>query len=197
MTTATPLAGSPAQGNAGFSVPVSAPYNVWIESTGVPIYREYFIDDLRTIKVGAWAQRGCDAAFIELKGQQGVTGGYVLEIGAGQTLPKFRVAVDECIYVLQGRGLTTIYHPEGNASKSFEWDTRSCFLVPANHPYELSNAQGTQKARVLVSSYLPLAMSVMPSPDYFFKSPVTEPDRVFGQAAAEYFSKAKIGRAHV
>ncbi|MEK7216296.1 MAG: hypothetical protein AAB289_11935, partial [Chloroflexota bacterium] len=191
MTTATTMTGSAAKGNAGFAVPVSNPYNNWIDSTGVPVYREYFIDDLRTIKVGGWAQRGCDGAFIELMGQQGVTGGYVLEIGPGQTLPKFRVAVDECVYVLQGRGLTTIYHPSGSGSKSFEWDTHSCFLVPANHPYELSNAQGAQKVRVLVSSYLPLAMSVMPNPDYFFNSPVVEPDRVFGQAAAEYFSKAK------
>ena len=191
MTTATIMTGSAAKGNAGFAVPVSNPYNNWIDSTGVPVYREYFIDDLRTVKVGGWAQRGCDAAFIELTGQQGVTGCYVLEIGPGQTLPKFNVALDECIYVLQGRGLTTIYHPSGSGSKSFEWDARSCFLIPANHPYELSNAQGAQKARVMVSSYLPLAMSVMPNPDYFFKSPVTEPERVFGQEAAEYFSKAK------
>lgn len=189
MTTSAP-APPHAQGT-GFSIPVTSPYIRWIESIGAPIYREYFIDDLRTIKVGAWAQRGCDAAFVELMGQQGVTGAYVLEIGPGQTLPKFRVATDECVYVLAGRGLTTIYHPSGSGTKSFEWDTRSLFLVPANHPYELSNAQGTQKARVLVTSYLPLAMSVMPNPQYFFQSPVVEPERVFGQESAEYFSKAK------
>ena len=48
-------------------------YDRWMESRGVPVHRGYFIEDLRTIEVGPWAERECNAAFIQLKGQEGVS----------------------------------------------------------------------------------------------------------------------------
>lgn len=74
----------------------------------MPIYRDYYLEDLRTIKLGRWEDRGCDGAFIELVGQQGVTGAYVIEIPPGQTIPPFRLPMDEVCYILQGRGITSI-----------------------------------------------------------------------------------------
>ena len=43
-------------------------YERWIESLGIPIHRSYFIDDLRTIEVGPWEERECDAAIVVLTG---------------------------------------------------------------------------------------------------------------------------------
>ena len=60
------------------------PYEKWIESVGVPIHRGYFIEDCRTMELGYWPERGCDAAFIQLAGQEGVTGAYVTEIPPGR-----------------------------------------------------------------------------------------------------------------
>ena len=174
---------SPPSRQTGFAV--KSPYNAWLEATGVPIYRDYFIEDLRTIKVGPWDQRECDTAFIDLVGQEGVTGAYVLEIPPGKTTKPFQVAVDDCIYVLAGRGITTLRADENGPSRTFEWDTHSLFLVPANHTYQLSNTQGNQAARVLVSNYLPLAMSVLPEPEFFFNHPLME-DRLTG----EFYSEA-------
>ena len=62
------------------------PYENWIESTGAPIHRGYYIEDCRTLELGYWAERECDAAFIQLVGQEGVTGAYVTEIPPGKTL---------------------------------------------------------------------------------------------------------------
>ena len=76
------------------------PYESWIESTGAPIHRGYYIEDCRTVELGYWPERECDAAFIQLVGQEGVTGAYVTEIPPGKTLPSFRVAIDEVVYVL-------------------------------------------------------------------------------------------------
>src|SRR5678815_2228367 len=89
--------------------PSYAYYDRWIETLEVPIYKGYYVEDLRTIELGRWDDRGCDAAFLQLAGQQGVTGVYVTEVAPGATTPRFKVAVDECIYVLQGRGLTTVH----------------------------------------------------------------------------------------
>ena len=72
-----------------------SPYEKWIEALGVPVHRGYYIEDLRTVELGRWKERECGAAFVQLAGQEGVTGAYVTEIEPGKTLPAFRMAVDE------------------------------------------------------------------------------------------------------
>src|SRR5699024_8322456 len=123
-------------------------YQRWMESTGVPIHSGYYVEDARTIKVGPWKDRECDAVFVELVGQQGISGAYVTEIAPGATTAPFRMALDETIYVLQGRGATTIHGPDRYAPKAFEWQTHSLFLIPAYFSYQLTHMQGTQLARL-------------------------------------------------
>jgi hypothetical protein len=166
-------------------------YDRWIESLELPIYTGYYVEDLRTLPLGRWDERGCDAAFLQLAGQQGVTGAYVTEVAPGATTPPFKVAVDECIYVLDGRGITTIHGQDTNARKSFEWQKHAMFLVPGNHNYQISNTAGNQTVRLLHSNYLPLAMSVMPNPDYFFNNPVVDPHRLGGNGNGEFYSTAQ------
>src|SRR5215471_2144356 len=85
------------------------PYDLWIESTGVPIHRGYYIEDARTVEVGPWAERECNAAFLQLAGCEGVTEARITEIPAGATLPPLRFAFDEIVYVVDGRGTTTVW----------------------------------------------------------------------------------------
>ena len=84
-------------------------YDDWMASTGVPIHRGYFIRDLRTVELGWWEERGCESAFIQLVGQEGVTSAMVQEIPPGETLPPLKFALDELVYVLQGHGVTTVW----------------------------------------------------------------------------------------
>src|SRR5690348_6723459 len=79
------------------------PYEEWIESQGAPVHSGYYIEDGRTVELGEWAARECRGAFLELEGQQGVTGCYITEIAPGKTLPPFGMAIDEVVYVLDGR----------------------------------------------------------------------------------------------
>jgi hypothetical protein len=46
-----------------------------------------------------------------------------------KTLPPFRMAVDEVVYVLQGSGLATVWAGDRN-KKIFEWQSHSMFLIP-------------------------------------------------------------------
>jgi len=169
--------------------PRYAYYDRWVESLELPIYKGYFVEDLRTIKLDRWDERGCDAAFLQLAGQQGVTGCYVTEIAPGATTPPFRMAVDDCVYVLEGRGITTVEGADTGARKDFEWQKHSMFLVPGNHAYQVSNTSGNQPARLLHSNYLPLAMQALPNPDMFFKNPVVDPGRMNGNG--EFYSTAQ------
>src|SRR5262245_23248269 len=134
-------------------------YDRWMESIGIPIHRGYFIEDLRTVELGWWDERQCNAAFVQLMGQEGVTSAIVMEIAPGKTLPPMKFALDELIYVLQGRGVSTVW-PAGAPKKTFEWQARSLFQIGSNCYQQLGNMRGDQPARVLRYSYLPLATSL-------------------------------------
>lgn len=168
-----------------------SPYERWIESLGVPVHKGYYMEDLRALELGRWGERECDAAFLQLTGQEGVTGAYVTEIGPGKTLPPYRMALDEVIYVLQGRGLATVWVGD-RPKRIFEWQKHSMFLIPGNHLSQLSNMQGNQPVRLLHCNYLPLAMSAISNPDFFFQHPLVDLTILYGEDDSEFYSEAKV-----
>ena len=105
-------------------------YDEWMAAQELPVHRGYYIEDLRTVDLEWWEERKVKAAFIQLHGMQGVVEGRVEEIPPGETLPPLRMAVDEMVYVLNGRGVASVWGNEAQPKKSFEWSTRSLFLVP-------------------------------------------------------------------
>lgn len=74
-------------------------YDEWMEAQGLPIHGGYFVPDVRTIELGFWQERGCDSAFIQLVGQQGVSEARITEVKPGEVLPPYKMAVDEVVYV--------------------------------------------------------------------------------------------------
>lgn len=167
-------------------------YDRWLETLKVPIQRGYYVEDLRTIQLGPWEERGCNAAILVLEGQEGVTETRVTEIPPGGTLPPLKFSLDEIVYVLDGRGLTTVW-AEDRPKKTFEWQTHSLFVLPRNYSHQLSNAQGNRPARILNFNYLPVAMAVFQDPKYFFDNPCTVADLnvLYGEAQEFYYSEAK------
>ncbi len=151
-------------------------YDRWLETLDIPTYREYFVDDLRTVPLAPWGERECNAAMLVLSGQEGVTEARVTEIPPGSAARPIKFSLDEMVYVLQGRGLTTVWSGDGRQQRTFEWQPYSLFLLPRNHLCQLSNAQGHQPCRLLHINALPLAMSVIPEPEHFFDNPNLQPD---------------------
>src|SRR3972149_3213477 len=151
-------------------------YDKWMKSVGIPIHRGYYIEDGRTVEVGWWEELGWKAAFIGLGGEEGISGAWVTEIAPGKTLPPLKFALDEIVYVLDGRGLTTIWAGEGKPKKTFEWQKNSMFLIPHNYWRQLSNMQGDNTVRLLHYSYLPLALSAVRDPAFLFNNPYEVPD---------------------
>src|SRR5262249_45952725 len=128
-------------------------YDRWMDSIGIPIHRGYFVEDLRRVQLGWWDERQCNAAFVQLMGQEGVSSAIVTEIPPGKTLPPVRFALDELIYVLEGRGVTTVWAADGAPKKTFEWQDRSLFQIPHNYFHQLGNMRGDKPARLLRYSY--------------------------------------------
>src|SRR5919109_3362094 len=108
-------------------------YDEWMEAQELPIYRGYYIEDLRTLQLAWWDERQCNAAFIQLVGQEGVTSARVTEISPGKTLPPLKFALDEIVYVVEGRGLTTIWSAAQRRKQTFARQKHSMFLVPHNY----------------------------------------------------------------
>ena len=141
-------------------------HDIWMDSLGLPLYTGYYIEDLREVRLGRWEERGCDAAFIQLEGQQGITETRVSEVPPRGVLPPVRLAFDEVVYVAGGRGATTVWR-SGGERKSFEWTENSMFLLPRHHFHQFSNTSGSRPARLLHYNYFPLLLSASPDPDAF------------------------------
>ena len=109
-------------------------HDLWMDSLGLPIHSGYYIEDLRALELGRWEERGCDAAFVQLEGQQGITETRVSEIAPGGTLPPLTFALDELVYVLDGRGLTTVWTSDDGPRKTFEWQKFSFDFVAPDYP---------------------------------------------------------------
>jgi hypothetical protein len=167
-------------------------YDHWMESLGLPIHKGFFIEDTRTIDLEYWPERGCKTAFIQLMGQEGISEARVSEIAPGESAKPLKLAMDEVVYVLQGRGMTSVWGADGQR-RTFEWHPRSMFVIPHNAYHEHHNMQGNQAVRLLHYNYLPLGMSVVNDPDFFINNPFDQAPNHFLEDAG-FYSTARIQR---
>jgi len=164
-------------------------YDRWVASVGIPVHKGYFIEDLRTVQLGRWDERDCDAAFIQLVGQDGVAETRLQEIAPGKTLPRLRFGIDEVVYVVEGRGLTTLLWDNGQKT-TFEWQKQSMFLLPRNCTYQLTNTQGNARSLLMHTNYLPGAMASVGDIDLFFR-PSSSNGKSASGPSVNMYSEAK------
>ncbi|HYK98134.1 MAG TPA: hypothetical protein VEU77_07045 [Candidatus Acidoferrales bacterium] len=95
----------------------------------------------------------------------------------GRTAPQ-RHLYEAVVYVLAGRGSTTIDAPEG--PRTFEWRESSLFALPLNAGYQHFNGSGSKPARFAAVTDLPLVMNVFRNESFIFENDATFPER-FGE----------------
>jgi oxalate decarboxylase/phosphoglucose isomerase-like protein (cupin superfamily) len=155
-------------------------YQVWQEAEGIPVIRGFHVEDLRTVEVKPWARKGGKGVFIDLEGTGGTNDAYVCEIPAGGTLEPQRHLYEEVIYVLKGRGATTVW-VEGGAKVTFEWQAGSLFAVPLNTWHQHHNGSGTEVVRYYGVTTAPLVMNLFHNHDFVFNNPFVFKDRFSGE----------------
>ena len=165
-------------------------YDLWLETQDVPIFKGYYVEDARNLERRHWDLRGCPATVISLEGHRGLEHVHVLEIPPGETIPPFKMALEEVVYVFEGQGLASVW-AEGQPKISFEWQKHSLFRIPPNYHYQLSNARGDQPALTLHVSLLPLALGTNPSIDYFFNNPYVDLSQLYGEEGNFYSAAAQ------
>jgi quercetin dioxygenase-like cupin family protein len=166
-------------------------YHKWIESQGIPILREFYIEDLRKVELVPWAWKDARGAYLNLIGTGDVNDGYVLEIAPGKNIAPQRLLFEEIIFVLDGSGSTSVWNDE-KKKITFEWQAGSLFSPPANTWRQHFNASGQKPARFLSVTTAPVLFNLFRDTDFIlnnnhqFKGRFDEDPQSFSGAAESY-----------
>lgn len=143
------------------------PYERWVEDElKLDLYRGYALGPLGKLPLKSWAQRGIKAAFVDLIGCESQSGMFIGEIGPGCSTEPLHQLYDETIYIVSGRGSTTV--EIAGEIASFEWGPRSLFAIPLNATYRLYNGSGQEPVRFFSCSTLPIVYNLFRNTDFIF-----------------------------
>ena len=151
-------------------------YLEWIKTEGIPIVEDFGID-LLTVEVQPWARLEARGAYTLLKGRGDFLDTYVLEIPPGGATAPQKHLFEEVVYVLDGRGSTTVESASGE-KHSFEWGPKSLFALPLNARYRHFNTSGQRPARIVATTNLPLVLNAFHNEAFVFDNPFAFPERL-------------------
>lgn len=166
-------------------VPFVNTYKEFLQAEGIPVYTGFTIRDLKTIELGPWRRKGGRGAYLNLDGTGGTNDAFISEIPAGGKLNTERHMFEELVYVLDGRGSTSIWYDE-RQKVSFEWATGSLFSIPLNASFQHFNGQGEHSARLFSVTDAPVIINLFHNLQFVFNCPFQFEDRFAGQS--DYFN---------
>jgi uncharacterized RmlC-like cupin family protein len=152
------------------------PYLQWAGDEGIPVVEDFGVD-LLAVETAPWARTGVNGAFVNLKGRGDFINVVVLDLPPGAATEPQKHLYEEVVYVLSGRGSTTIEAPDGR-QHSFEWGPKSLFALPLNHRYRHFNASGTESARLSSTTSAPIVMNLFHNDAFVFDNPAQFPERL-------------------
>lgn len=160
-------------------------YQKWVVTEGIPIIREFYIPDIRQVPLQPWDRMGGLGVYLNLVGTGNVNDAYLCEISAGKSLKPQRHLFEELIYVVSGRGATSVWFDSGS-KHTFEWQAGSLFSPPLNTWHQHFNGSGSEPARFLAVTTAPVVINLFHNLDFVFANPFEFRDRYSGDE--EYFS---------
>jgi uncharacterized RmlC-like cupin family protein len=146
------------------------PYMEWLAEQGLPVVEDFGVD-LLAVETAPWEMLGANAAFVNLKGRGDFISVTVVEIPPGGATEPQRHLYEEVVYVLSGRGSTTIESADGKRRHSFEWGPKSLFALPLNARYRHFNGSGSEPARFAATTNLPMQLNLFHNSGFVFENP--------------------------
>lgn len=159
------------------------PYLEWLKGEGIPTVEDFGVD-LFTVDTRPWARLGVGGAAVHLKGRGDFVSMFVLDIAPGAATSPQRHLYEEVLYVLSGRGSTTIEAADGR-KHTFEWGPKSLFAIPLNTKYRHFNGSGSERALLVSTTSLPAVLNMFHNEAFVFDNPYNFEERL-GQS--KYFS---------
>jgi quercetin dioxygenase-like cupin family protein len=157
-----------------------SPYDSFMESQNLPIYRGIGVRRVQDLPRAPWRRLGGKGTFIQLYGTEGIWGCYVVEIPPADALNSERHLYEEVIFVVEGRGAAEIWQEEGGRRDILEWQPGSLFTIPLNTHHRLINAMGSGSALLLVGTTAPSAINLFTDSEFVFSCPYVFRDRYEG-----------------
>ena len=169
------------------------PYAAWLKKEGVKVYEEFYFPSLAKIELRPWERKGGDGAVIHIANRHLPNDCHVVEIKPkGKSQPEHHM-YEMTIYVVSGRGATTIWQHEknGKGKQSFEWQAGSLFSIPLNVWYQNFNGSGNEPARYIAVTNAPPMMRLFGEDQFIFNCDYMFSERYSGEE--DYFSgKGKL-----
>jgi len=158
-------------------------YLDWLKNERIPVVEDFGVH-LPEVETRPWPRYGVGGAAVHLKGRGDFVSMFVLDLAPGAATEPQRHLYEEVIYVLSGRGSTTIEGADGR-THSFEWGPRSLFAIPLNTKYRHFNGSGAERARLAATTNLPAVLNMFHNEAFVFANPFRFEERVGQQ---KYFA---------
>ena len=120
---------------------------------------------------------GASGAAVHLNGRGDFVSMFVVELAPGSSSEPQRHLYEEVVYVLAGRGSTTVEAADGKRH-SFEWERGSMFAIPLNAKYRHFNGSGSDSARMVSTTNAPAVMNMFHNTDFVFSNAFDFEDRI-------------------
>jgi oxalate decarboxylase/phosphoglucose isomerase-like protein (cupin superfamily) len=168
-----------------FETEKETPYTRWIAAEGLDILDAMYIHDLHTVELKPWARRGGRGVYLNHDASRTSNDCYVCEIPPGKQLAPQRQLFEEMIYVLDGRGSTTVWNDAGK-KVSFEWKAGAIFAIPLNAHHQHFNGSGKEPARFVAVTNGPVIINSFGETDFVFNTSYDFKGRFAGES--DYFA---------
>src|SRR5919204_1338194 len=168
-----------------FATEKDTPYLRWVRGEGLEVISAQYVANLRTVELKPWPRRGGRGVYINHDASRTSNDCYVCEIPPGKSLAPQRQLYEEMVYVLDGRGSTTVWN---NADKrvSFEWKAGAIFAIPLNCWYRHFNGSGQESVRYVAVTNAPSVINLFDDLDFVFDHRFDFKNRFSGEA--DYYS---------
>ncbi|GAB7388838.1 hypothetical protein BSNK01_26760 [Bacillaceae bacterium] len=168
-----------------FSTEKESAYTRWVAREGLEIISAHYIPNLHHVELKPWARRGGYGVFINHEASRHSNDCYVCEIPPGGKLAPQRQLYEEMIYILDGKGSTTVWNDAGQRV-TFEWKAGSIFAIPLNTWHQHFNASGLEAARFVAVTNAPIVINIYDDEEFVFNTEYDFKNRFNGEP--DYFS---------
>ncbi len=168
-----------------FETEKATPYTRWVAGEGLDIIASIHVPNLHTVALKPWARRGGLGVYMNHDASRTSNDCYVCEIAPGQEMAPQRQLFEEMIYVLDGRGSTTVRNG-ADAQVSFEWKAGAIFAIPLNTTHQHFNGSGTVPARFIAVTNGPPTINAFGDTGFVFNTEHDFENRFAGES--NYFA---------
>jgi mannose-6-phosphate isomerase-like protein (cupin superfamily) len=166
---------------------VASFYRRFVENEGAPLYEGSTLDNLATLPLREWERRGGNVAYTRLGSQENINL-QIVEIPPGGELKPEHHIYEAVMYVLQGRGATTLWQ-EGEAKQTVEWEKNGLLAIPLNAWHQEFNSSGDQPCRVVFGTNMAHVLNLYHNRRFVFDNPFVFKNR-YSSSWQRYFANA-------